>query len=1027
MSIDAIKNQLFSSAKRNAEDYYSVVSAVDDDVIKLNNGTMVSFFELRGFGYILNEREKSDICKKIERSLDGFFLKSGYSIQVVDYSDPEMTEVFARESMAPSINEMKAMGIDHSMLTTDYLKFITEKAVWRKQYLVVTSSSKVLASNKHKFRKRSKEDVKKGNMDSAVVENVIKEDANHQAVFLTEKDKAIIFYHKIFFNYVYDEFSRHGIILKKMDASDSIKTQRMSIYGKSSSPDWKPDLGSFSVVKDGESSVKAGRVHVQTPDMSTQVLFMGGTGAGLPPEMFKFGNRLFTSLSMVMPQSNQDNMKSYEEILSKIPKHIGYMISYKITSNPFGDKEYQTEQIFTGMSAAFPGTDNLLIRRARSELSSRHKNNSNTGVYMQASITFFADDEETLMTNRQSILGVLDGINGAVFRTVEQDKTQGLFESVPGATKNPELTNVLENLSDALFQTPIFTPGILYESGYFHFLTEYNQPYPFEEHSARNINYNVYITGTPGSGKSTLLTVLNLAQLSKPKTNPRLSGEIPLSVDIDFGKTSFGFKETIRDLVSDSKKNLFLLHEFTTDITSSINPHDLTLGRNEPNGRHKEILSRFLLILLSGVEKLQDGSFKISYPGLDSMVKYLVDSVYSYRKDENTPHFFDDGEFRVKRTLEYLDKIGIKPNKNHSYYHLADEVMRIDPAKGKNHAIILQRYAVPRLTDYSQLINDNPELCSRFEKGIIANNKSPKDFFLERMGDVMSEFPCFTRVTTINFDMARMISLDIKAVCGESDYRKAVFGSLCLMMYMVKRDNAEESKDFFDNTKPQYQKYLKKLDLINRILPGTLNIEEAHVLYKLFDGILIAMQRHNRKAGWGMRSLSQRLVDPSDEFFSTCSTVFLTSPESASESEDGKKLASRLTTMETTQEERNAISNRLHNRIAYLYIKTKPGDEINVKRVASLIRVAVSPAILWVSNSEQVDRDFKNSVIEKLGKTVGYDKIGKFYFRGSVRGYYGNSKIKKLAQSRGEDSVFSLLLNEIVNNERPSSELSRLL
>lgn len=1027
MSIDAIKTQLLSSAKKNAEDYYNVISAVDEDTLKLNNGTMVSCFELRGFSYILNEQEKIDICAKIERSLDGFFLKSGYSIQIVDYSDPEMTEFFAKESMQPSIDEMKAMGISHSMLTTDYLEFITKKAVWRKQFFVVTTSVEALASNKHKFNKKSKEEIKKENLDSSFTENVLKEDANSQAVFLNSKDKAVLFYHQIFYNYIFEQVSKHGIILKKMDASDVVKSQRMTIYGKDSSPEWTPDFSSMAIAKDGEDSTNAGRVKLKTPSMSEQVLFLGGTEQDLPPEVFRFGNRVFTTLSMTMPQRNQELMASYESILGKIPNHLGFIVSYKIISNPFGDKGYQSEQIYTGMSAALPGTNNLLIRRARSELKSRHDNKRNTGVYMQTSITLFSNSVEELVLNRQSLLSILDSNNGSVFRTVEQDKTQGLFESVPGVTKKASLTNVIENLRDALFQTPIFTPGVLYESGYFHFLTEYNQPFPFEEHSARNINYNVYITGTPGSGKSTLLTVLNLALLSKPKTNPRLKGEIPLSVDIDFGKTSFGFKETIRDLVDDSKKHLFLLHEFSTKTSSAVNPHDLTLGRRIVNERHKEILTRFMLVLIAGVEKEKDGGFKIKHVELESMIKYLIDSVYKYRFEENDPHLFDPAEFRHEGTMAYLEKIGIKPNKHHSYYFLADEVMKKDPKKGKNHAILLQRYGVPRLTDYSQLINDNPELCSRFEKGVVSGNKSPKDFFLERLGDVMSEFPCFTRVTAINFDMARMISLDIKTVCGESDYRKAVFGSLCLMMYQVKRDNAEESDDYFEGVAPQYQSYLKRQDLVNRILPGTLNIEEAHVLYKLFDDILTSMQRHNRKAGWGIRSLSQRLIDPGDNFFSTCSTVFLTSPEVASQSKEGQLLDSRLSAMETTIEERNSIANNLHDRIAFVYIKTKPGAEINVKRVASLVRVSVSPAILWVSNSEQVDRDFRKAVIDNLGKEAGYDRIGKFYFRGSVRGYLTNPKIKRLANQRGEDSVFSLLLNEISKNEKPSSELARLL
>jgi hypothetical protein len=131
MSVDAIKSQLFSSAKKDADDYYEVVSPVDDYTLKMNDGSMLSFIELRGFSRILTDQEKRVVCQNIERSLDGFMPLSGYSIQIVDFSDPELTRVFAEESMKPSLDEMKAMGIDHPMLTTDYVDFISRRSVWK--------------------------------------------------------------------------------------------------------------------------------------------------------------------------------------------------------------------------------------------------------------------------------------------------------------------------------------------------------------------------------------------------------------------------------------------------------------------------------------------------------------------------------------------------------------------------------------------------------------------------------------------------------------------------------------------------------------------------------------------------------------------------------------------------------------------------------------------------------------------------------------------------------------------------------
>ena len=178
MSVDSFRHQLSSSAKKYADDYYAVVGALNDETLKMNDGSMLSFFELRGFSKILTESEKKSVCEKIERSLDGFLPKSGYSIQIVDFADPEMTREFARQSMQPSFDEMKAMGIDHPLLTEDYLDFVAGRTVWKKQYLIAQTHPSSVKSEFLFKGKKSEEETLKSSLASDVVEKMIKENAN---------------------------------------------------------------------------------------------------------------------------------------------------------------------------------------------------------------------------------------------------------------------------------------------------------------------------------------------------------------------------------------------------------------------------------------------------------------------------------------------------------------------------------------------------------------------------------------------------------------------------------------------------------------------------------------------------------------------------------------------------------------------------------------------------------------------------------------------------------------------------------
>ncbi len=1022
MSVDAIKSQFSSWNKRDADDYYEVVAPVDEQVLKLNDGSMLTFFELRGFSRMLSPQEKRDVSRRIERSLDGYLPNPGYFLQIVDLSDPELTRSIAEESMRDSLDELKNIGIDHPILTTDYLDFIAENSVWKKQYIVVQTSP--LSLKKDKVVKEKEDDMSRRvlHLKSTLADKFLKEPADSQALFSSTKERSVFKNHLLYYNAIYKEFSKEGALLVPMDVGPALRVQKRAIYGKSTPSDWEPSLSHINVSKSAETDKKKGEVKIDTPRMVEQVLSQGGTEDDLPPDVLAFGDRLFTTISMVVPQQDDGQLKSYQYIASRIPKELGYMLSFRMTSSPYSYSGYNVEQFYTGLSTVLPMTDNLLIRRARTEMNSQHDNGEKTSVYLQVTVTVFSNNLEKLQNNRNEVNKILAGWNRAQFRNVEMDKTQGLFDGLPGVTKKSHLKQVMENFADTLYQSPLFMSGVIYDSGYLHLFTEDGQPFPIEEHSSRNINYNVYLCGTPGSGKSTLLTLLNLALLAKPKTNPELKGELPVNMDVDFGKTSFGFKELLRSLTGEKKKHLYLLHEFTTEITSSLNPHDLTIGRTTPTSRQKEMLVRFLLVLLGGVKKDKSGNFEIQYPALEPMVKYMVDTVYAYRQESSTPHMYRAAEFKHPQTIQYMKRLGIEPNQDYSYFSLADLVMEKEPMKGAYHAMILRRYAVPRLGDYSTVLTNNPEIGARYKEGVIANGKSPLSFFLDRLGDVISEFPCFSRPTRVALDVARMISFDIKNVCGESDYRKAVFGSLCMMAFMVKRENLEESPDLLDGVSPQYTQYLKRLDKVNRVLPGSLNIEEAHMLFSLFDDLMISAQRHNRKGGWGMRTLSQNFVDPSDTFFSMCSTVFVASEQT------GEEVTKRLNSIQASREEQRAVSEDLHNRTVFLYIKTKPSSGgLAVKRIAIKLKASISSGLIWFSNSEQVDRDFRDAVFERIGYQEGLSKLAKFYYRGSVRSYYENEKLKNLAKRRGKDAVRTLLLDEITENESPSAELSRWL
>lgn len=1029
ISIDAFKIHWWKSNKQHIDDYYEIISAVDETTLKMADGTMLSFYKLSGYGSILNDRDKLRASKVLEERLKGYFLKPGHQIQLVDLSDPSLTRRRVQKSMQPSLDELKRIGLGNALFTTDYMEHVIRNSVWKEQFLVVKTSpisiqDQVFSSSQPESDDERAERLDKERFVSAILEKKSKD----QGLFLSSTDVETLGQHKVFAKTAYSAFAGIGSIIKSMDVNEGLRIQKEAFYGDMTPENWIPNLVGLDIVSQPQTD-NTNTASLKEPDIAAQVLTSGARDDSLPVDVMQLGERYYSTVSLIMGQPGEvgksdglESMKSYAALLAMLPPDLGYITSINIESEPFKTLEYKVDKVYVGMSGILPFTDNYQIRKARTAIENRHKERIEISVYMTMTVTVHAKTLDELSKNKRTLLSALDAWGGAKFRHIEMDKFQGVISTAPGATVRPGLTRVLESLSAAFYQSPLFMDGIPYESGFLHFITDQRRPFPMEEQSSKNINFNAYTCGQSGTGKSTLLTLFNLALLAKPKVNPDLQGEIPLIFNVDFGKTSFGFTKMTQRLADESKKHLFMCHDMSTNEDSAYNVHDLPLGRKRPTMRHKGAIVRFLAVLICGVEGNTASGFKLKDEDMVPMISFFVDEVYNMLDDNNSPHMFDPFQFRHEKTLQALKNAGITPTQSRSYHSLADELMLKDP-RSAWHAIILRRYAMPKLSDYSLLLSTKPELAKRYAEYSLGGKANYKDHFLRRLAEVTKEFPCFNLPTRINVDLARMISIDIKAVCGEDEYRKAVFGSLCLLMFMTKKENSAESDDFFHDVDQQYLPYLKRLNNINRFLPGVLNIEEAHVLINLFEPVLNDAQRQNRKANWGLKTYSQRITDPSDVFFDLCSAVFVTSDQAAEEFQP------RFNAMRLTDTEQHIMKSGLSNNITSFmaYIKVVAEKEGDFNSIRIRLQALVTSGLIWASNSNQLDAQFFGDTVDKLGFDEAIIRLQNFFPLGRVRQLYEKSWIKDAAATRGFDSVYSYFLDAISKSRMPDAEFVSLI
>jgi len=325
---------------------------------------------------------------------------------------------------------------------------------------------------------------------------------------------------------------------------------------------------------------------------------------------------------------------------------------------------------------------------------------------------------------------------------------------------------------------------------------------------------------------------------------------------------------------------------------------------------------------------------------------------------------------------------------------------------------------VPVLEDYGMLFANNSGLADKYRGQKLENGVTYYDYFNSRLEDAVVEFPCFNHPTVLNFDTARIISIDLKSVIGEDKRRKALFTSLCFAVYQLRTVSIETDPGLFDDVHPVFLTPLKNMSQSNHAIPSVFNVEEAHMFMKQFDSLLCDMERKNRKEGWGIRKFSQRITDPSDDLLSLCSTIFITSGESDSDDNDTNTKNPFKERLKVNNEVQTAIIKGTQGNIAKFVARIKTKDQV----IAQPLSNFMPPEMLWSTTSSTVDTGFKKEVVGKIGLDKALEKLSLFVPSATISKIVESTEIKEFAKEKGFEDASSMLLHYIVHSDKPTDE-----
>lgn len=1012
-SIDVVRERIRKKRKNFIDDYYEVAAPVDNFTFKTFDGSFITMYRLKGFRSLVNDDSKMRISRGLEERLQAYFTQVGYGMQIVDVSNPDLTRRKLKEVMQPSLDELTATGLTANFMHDGYIDFLASKGVFKEQYLVITTTPDVkLSGNAGKMGQ--------GAVQDAVLKEHFSNIVRPQTLILSEAEKELKAFHDVFVKDIKDSFRNDqiaGFLLEPVRVEKHLYYYRETLYGKTVSENWKPNFDG-AVISEKNGEVNEDEQSVLLPALSEQVITEGYSEEdtatkSLPANVGRIGERFFTTLTVTFPQRNGSSIKSYEALSNSLPREISYIVSQRVESEPFASSEYRNKKMFAMISGVLPISENKRIKKAQGQLEDMHKERQRLSVWMSMTITVFADNVSDLVSDKTTIENRLEAWGGVKSRSVEIDKLQGLMDTVPASNGKTSQGRILENLGSFIYQSPLFMQARPYNSGYLQFITDNFTFFSYEEQSSKNINYNAYFPGESGTGKSTLLTLLNYALIAKPKANKKFSGTLPIIVTADVGRTSFGGNDTLQMMLPENKKHLITSHAMTTKVTSAYNIHDLVIGKYSPTDEQVSVISKFVAIMVCGLNEKDT----INNPEILPMITRLVKELYLYYHPKNEPKMYDQARCPNNLKMQFK-KWGVEFDDSKSYFELSEELMEKSNGKAISAVRFCRRYAVPVLEDYGMLFANNTGLADKYRGQKLDNGVSYYDYFNSRLEDAVVEFPCFNHPTVLNFDNARIISIDLKSVIGEDNRRKALFTSMCFAVYQLRTVSIETDPGLFDDIHPVFSVPLKRMSESNHSIPSVFNVEEAHMFMKQFDSLLCDMERKNRKEGWGIRKFSQRITDPSDDLLSLCSTIFITSGESDSDEGDTNTKSPFKERLKVNDEVQTAIIKGTQGNIARFVARIKTKDQV----IAQPLSNFMPPEMLWSTTSSTVDTGFKKEVVGKIGLDKALEKLSLFVPSATISKIVESTEIKEFAVEKGFEDSASMLLDYIVHSDKPSDE-----
>jgi intracellular multiplication protein IcmB len=930
--IESLLAWVSTALKQNALAYCELETADNKSSLASKDGSLVSIIRLHGYKRFIGTNEFVYLCQVLSEALQPAFSGSGHYVQFFFAQDSSEIADRIAEAMQPAVETAKRLGLQLDDIFESRIKTLSRFCADEDCFIVLwTNASAIEKSQLKRLTKQRSEKLKTYKMPKM---------SGAQDVFGVFSDLRNI--HQSFLSSVIEDLQHAGFYLQLLNVHKAAYEIRRTIDPHYTSKDWQPFLPGDRLPLQLKGDVVKDISSLMWPPLDWQLMPRGGENIGL--KYARIGDQIYAPLFIeLFPKDIKPFYELFRRLLSA---NLPWRISYFLGGD--GIKITQSKNALAQV-LAFSSHHNKLIAEAHRLLKTLHERSDDPIIKLQVCLTTWAPQNKPDLLKERSakLYKITQSWGNCQVGDVSGDSFATTLASALAVTDKIAATASAAPLSDVIRMLPFVRPASPWPNGGLLFRTPDGKLWPYQPGSSYQVSWIDIIYARSGSGKSVLANTLNLGLclLSGLSSLPRIS-------IIDIGPSSKGFISLIKEGLPENRKHEAIYYRLSNDEKDAINPFDTQLGAREPNRAHRSFLLNFLNLLL--VENIED-----SLPeGMSSMISMIIDETYKRFGDLEQPKLYvrySDPEIEAALSTIELPTDG----QQITWWNITDAFF-----KAGNHRLALkaQRYAMPTIADTVSIAYTN-SIKDLFGEILTVSNENYVDAYSRIISGVIRGFPTLTCVTNLDFEGAKLISLDLNDVAksGSPAAEKQT-----AIMYMLARHIL--GRDFFLNIeeihKMPEQYHAHHTQRAKEVLeePKRIVFDEFHRTAKspaIRDQILQDM-REGRKWKIHIALASQSLKDFDDLMIEFATSVFIL--------DSGSSLSIDATckAFGLTDTEKLALSSRVHGPTAegstfIAQFVTKRGMN------TQLLTSTISPVELWAFNTTVEDVLIRDTLYQLIG------------------------------------------------------------